>query len=136
MAYDVHITRRQYWIDDGDDISLEEWKSYVASDPEMRMDGHATWSDQEITLRVDDESIAVWLAHPDRRPSDNLVYLMLYRGNIDLASPDKPILIKMAAIARALSARVQGDELEIYGEDGEQIGIELPNYIPADEDDK
>ena len=36
MGSDVPIMRRRVWLDDGNDITLEEWKAYVATDPDMR----------------------------------------------------------------------------------------------------
>ena len=39
MGYDVHITRAEHWTEsDSTPIGLDEWLSYVGSDPEMRLD--------------------------------------------------------------------------------------------------
>lgn len=32
MGYELHITRRKQWFDDGDDIAKEEFVAYVRSD--------------------------------------------------------------------------------------------------------
>ncbi len=37
MGYDLHITRRAHWSDDGDDISAEESLALVATDPELQL---------------------------------------------------------------------------------------------------
>ena len=43
MGYDIHITRQENWYDDDKSlqITLGEWKEYVDSDPEMRLDNFA-----------------------------------------------------------------------------------------------
>ena len=34
MGYEIHITRKTEWFDEyGPEISLEDWKAYIASDP-------------------------------------------------------------------------------------------------------
>jgi hypothetical protein len=37
MGYNIHITRRKEWSDDGDDISLGEWLDVVRHDPELSL---------------------------------------------------------------------------------------------------
>ncbi|NYH26059.1 hypothetical protein GGD40_005630 [Paraburkholderia bryophila] len=39
-------------------------------------------------------------------------------GNVVVKNPDTAILLKMWLIAQKLGARVQGDDCEIYGVDG------------------
>lgn len=61
MGYEVHITRKGDWFEDGGlAITIEEWKRYVASDPEMRLDGFAevTTPDGSV-LRVESPGISV-----------------------------------------------------------------------------
>ena len=42
MGYEIHITRKMEWFDKGGpNISLEDWKAYISSDPDMRLDGYA-----------------------------------------------------------------------------------------------
>jgi hypothetical protein len=42
VGYDVHITRAGESSDsEATPITLDEWLAYVASDPEMRLDGFA-----------------------------------------------------------------------------------------------
>ena len=63
MGYEVHITRRQHWLDeDGPAIGLNEWLKVVHSDPEMHYEGptkeealaagNATNPDEEILRKV------------------------------------------------------------------------------------
>lgn len=121
MGYDVHITRRPNWFDqDGDAITPDEWLACVASDPEMRLDGFAQagLADGSV-LRVDDPSMAVWIGHPQHGQRDGMAWLWLGRGCIDAKNPDEPTLGKMWRIAQALGAQVQGDDGEYYGEHGQ-----------------
>lgn len=123
MGYEVHITRKANWLDDeGPAISLEEWKSYIASDPDMRLDGYAEAPvGNGHVLRVEDEGLAVWTAHPNNGVNHNMAWFHPSSGGIAAKNPDAAILRKMYEIAQALGARVVGDEEEEYGPDGEII---------------
>lgn len=103
MGYDLHITRRVNWTDDnGPIISADEWRMYVQSDPELRMDeslgGH----------------FAVWSGNSKHE----IPWLAWCNGNIGSKNPDPPLIRKMAALALALDAVVQGDDGENYNQDG------------------
>lgn len=43
MGYELHIIRRSDWENDNEpsDITLEAWKQYVSSDPELEFDKQA-----------------------------------------------------------------------------------------------
>lgn len=123
MGYDVHITRRQQWFDsDKPEITIEEWLALVASDSEMRLDGspEAMLPDGG-TLRHEDPSLAVWVRYSGHMVGRNMAWLWLWRGNIVAKNPDEEIRSKMWRLAQALHARVQGDELELYGSDGQPL---------------
>jgi len=50
MGYEVHITRKECWFDsEGPKISMAEWRSYVADDPELDLKSTAT-SMPELSL--------------------------------------------------------------------------------------
>ena len=116
MGYDVHITRKKDWSDkDGPEINLEEWVATVRSDPEMRLDGAA----EAVTpsgdrLRYENEGLAVWTGHARHEG-----WFDYRRGRIVVENPDQEVLGKMYAIAQRLSARVVGDEGEVYDDKGE-----------------
>jgi hypothetical protein len=120
LGYELHITRKQGWSDeDGPIITQAEWEAYIASDPELRLDGYA-----EVTmptgskLRVTPPGIAVWTAHPD--PSSGPAWITLgSSGNVRARNPDRALIRKMCQIAQQLGARVMGDDGEIYGGDGQ-----------------
>ena len=111
MGYDVHVTRPSPWFaKDGLEISLDEWIVTVKSDPEMRLDGVAEASTPSgDRLRYESEGLAVWTGYPDRR------------GRVVVKNPDQRVLRKMWSVAQGLSAKVEGDEGETYGENGNPI---------------
>lgn len=99
MGYDIHITRKEYWVDeDGPTINLEEWLAYVASDPDLR-------------LSPESKSMALMAVPGSKYPT---AWLDWDRGDIYTKNPDEPILAKMLLIASALGAKVQGDDGEFY----------------------
>lgn len=127
MGYDIHITRRAEWCGEGEpEISLAEWLAYVENDPEIRLDGYAQADLQDgSVLRIDDPSMAVWVAHPDH--GDGVAWIWWSRGNVQAKNPDEPTLRKMWAIAQAFGAKVQGDEGELY----DSVGRMIPQDSPA-----
>ena len=126
MGYDVHITRKAHWFDEeGDEISLEEWTNYVNSSPDMRLDGFAEAETPEGTLRVEREGLSVWLGYSGHEPHGNMAWFDYFEGNIKVKNPDEEILKKMYQIARSLNAKVQGEECEEYGENGQSNWEEL-----------
>lgn len=121
MGYEIHITRKTEWFDeDGPEISLEDWKAYIASDPEMRLDGYAeaTMENGDV-FRTEHDGIAVWTAYSGHGVDGNMAWLYPGSCGIVAKNPDREILAKMFEIAQALGARVVGDEGEEYGTDGE-----------------
>lgn len=120
MGYDLHITRKENWFDDDPVITLEEWLAYVEGDPEMRHDGLAEASvGSDKTLRVVDDGICVWTAYSGGDRGTDVAWITWDQGNIVAKNPDREIRRKMWAIAQFFRAQVQGDEQELYGEDGE-----------------
>ena len=122
MGYDVHITRKQEWFsEDGDEITLEEWKGYVASDREMRLDGFAETKTDDGVLRTENEGLSVWVAYSRNGIEGNMAWFDYSRGNIVVKNPDEEVLKKMFTISKALNAKVQGDDGETYDEKGQPI---------------
>jgi len=111
MGYNLHITRKQNWYDEGNDISIEEWGNYVRGDQEMRMDNfaEAKTTDGNV-IRTEEKGLAVWIAYNEQ------AWLSYSRGNIEAKNPDKEIIKKLISIAKVLKARVVGDEGEEYAE--------------------
>lgn len=114
MGYDVHITRKQEWLDeDGPRILEDEWQAYVASDPEMVITGFAeATTPQAETIRVTHPLLTEWRGHSSHLP----IWFSYFSGNLVVKNPDEECLAKMRQIATRLNARVQGDEGEFYDE--------------------
>jgi hypothetical protein len=75
VGYDVHITRAEHWVDSEEHpISLPEWLRYVASDPEMRLDGVSIAHDPKGNpiLAIESEGLAVWTAYSKHEPKGNM----------------------------------------------------------------
>lgn len=122
MGYDIHITRKEHWSDDGPEITLAEWQAYIASDIEMRLDGYAEAAlGDGKTLRVENEGLSVWKAYPHHGTNGNMAWFDFRSGNVVVKNPDEQILAKMWLIAQKLRAQVQGDEGECYDADGNVI---------------
>lgn len=130
MGYDVHITRKPFWADDeGLAITLEDWLSFVQSDPEMRADGYAEANTPEGSLRIEEPGIAVWTAYSRHDEQGNMAWFSHFEDHVSVKNPDPEILRKMHQIAQNLDAKVQGDEGEEYDADGKVIADE-PNQPP------
>lgn len=102
MGYDLHISRRRWWADDAtsDAITFADWSQYVASDPEIQPD------------RENEPTDFLFLAHPERP-----IPLWWREGEVYTKNPDAITIAKLVQIAKALGARVLGDDNEIYGVD-------------------
>ena len=121
LGYNVHITRAQNWYESEENpISLDEWKAYIESDPEMRLDGFAKVMTPDGILRYENEGLAVWKLH-SRHGAGGKAWINWSRSQIDVKNPDVEMHCKMFAIATALAARVQGDEGELYDARGKMV---------------
>ncbi len=98
MGYDLHITRRKSWLDEGDDITKQEFSALVRSDPEFTFpsemgDDYAEWK----SPKTEYESWLCW-----------------QEGRLQTKNPEPEFIEKMVTVARALGAKVQGDDEEVY----------------------
>jgi hypothetical protein len=130
MGYDIHITRAEEWSEsEANPITLDEWRAYVASDPEMRIDGFAETKTLDGTvLRLEGEGLTVWTAWPGEAEDDH-AWLECRLGRITVKNPDPLVLAKMCAIADRLGARVQGDEGEYYPESLDPEAMQDPEEL-------
>jgi hypothetical protein len=121
MGYDVHITRAEDWTEShAHPITLDEWKAYIRSDAEMRLDNRAeakTTSGE--TIAIESPGLAVWVRWKKDGVEGGHAWFSYDDGAITVKDPDRDLLRKMFKIAVALKARVQGDEWEIYDKNGE-----------------
>jgi hypothetical protein len=116
MGYDIHITRADEWTESkSTPITLDEWKCYVASDPEFRMDNYAeATTPKGDTIRVESEGLSVWMAYSKHGHGGGMAWFDYYDGEIVVKNADEEIRSKMKAIARHLGAKVVGDDGEEY----------------------
>ena len=119
MGYDLHITRRDDWWEDGENIPEADWKALVESDPTLTMTGSVSATTPDGSkISYDSPLLAEW-AHDDASiPFD------FRSGRVVVKNPDGPILAKMIEIAESLDAKVVGDEGEVYSKT-ETHGIAL-----------
>ncbi|MCI3277002.1 hypothetical protein [Streptomyces cylindrosporus] len=107
MGYDIHITRRQdRWDEDGSEIAAHEWQAVVESDADLSMipappgwSGPSQWS-------------AVLTTHPDEERLGTALHGA--SGEIGAKNPSDILIAKMRQAAKALNARLQGDDGEYY----------------------
>jgi hypothetical protein len=117
MGFELHITRREDAYDDEPelDIALAEWLTYVAADPEFRLDNFAQVELPDGgKLRTEEEGIAVWTAYSRDGIGQNHAWFTYYKGSVDVKNPDQEIINKMVEVAAALGARVVDDEGTVY----------------------
>jgi len=112
-GYDLHITRAAEWaLSSKHPISELEWKAAVASDGQLQMDTTATAENPKAheVIQVLNPLMASWV---DPRSKEKH-YFYYFRGEITVKNPSKSAIAKMKAVAKKLSARVQGDDGEWY----------------------
>jgi hypothetical protein len=116
MSYDVYITRKTYsWDEEGPEISLAEWLAVVNADPEMEWDANpGARPDDASMLRTERERLWVWTAYSHHDEGADYAWFAYENGNIVVTNADPEIVCKMWSLAQALSAKVQGDNGEIY----------------------
>jgi hypothetical protein len=104
MGVELHITRAEHWSENDDQqIGVDEWLAYVASDPELRL-----WPENG-------PHFVRWLG----KSAYEEPWLEWSQGNIDSKWPDSALYCKMLEIARALGAKVQDDDGTCYSTVGE-----------------
>ena len=99
MGYDIYITRKQHWFDeDGPEISESEWLDVASRHRELlRLAGT-----HDFELRK---------AQASR-------YLFYSSGQIFMKKPTREALMLMISLSKELKAHVQGEEGELYQENG------------------
>ncbi|HBF35454.1 TPA: hypothetical protein DDW35_12905 [Candidatus Sumerlaeota bacterium] len=122
MGYDLHITRKGNWSENGPDIALEEWVRRAESDPSLQItDSFSADFSDGSRLTYSSEGLALWNGHS----SENPIPFDFRGGQIVVKNPDEEIVQKMVLLAGELDATVQGDE-------GEKYPLEKEAVSPAD----
>jgi hypothetical protein len=114
MGYDLHITRRTDWSDDGQqsvDISINEWLAYVEQDKELELsDEYWVKVPGSQTESHVSPGYCKWTKHPNGFEA----YFAFSDGSISEKNPDDFTIKKMYLMSKILNAYLQGDDGEIY----------------------
>jgi hypothetical protein len=121
MGYDLHITRAPYsWSDNaGHQILEAEWLAVVQADSELRM-----------ATPDDDYHMTGMVLWSRKFEGYGGPWFCWDRGNVYSKNPNAAIVAKMVQLAVLLSARVQGDDGEVYLDDGgvlREDGVRAPD---------
>jgi hypothetical protein len=98
MSYSLHITRKENWSGEGSVISESEWKEVLKKHPEF------------VPAPVQPSNVFYW-ENPDTKVQYPFYF---WRGNVDIDHADDIVTKKAKEIAHDLSAKVQGDDGEVY----------------------
>lgn len=102
MGYDFHVTRKEYWCDEaGPEISLDEWISYAHNDGQIQADPDNSGDENWVVVLGAGYWPLWWRA----------------TGELYTKNPGDAMIHKLISIGNALSARVLGDNDEIYRKD-------------------
>ena len=98
MGYDLRITRKETWTDTGNEISIDEFERYLKTDiefsyPSKMGPNYAEW-------KSPNSSYTSWLCWDS--------------GDVYTKNPEPEFIDKMESVAKALQAKVVGDDGEIY----------------------
>ena len=118
MGYELHITRREHWAEEEtEDISFDEWVTYVNNDRELNLTNRYDIKIGSETWFHNSPGFCEWNAHPTKKQPNEKPWFSYWKGCIDTKNPDTPTIGKMIQIAAALNAKVLGDDGEIYTEE-------------------
>ncbi len=107
MSYDLHIIRTDKWLDaESNPITKSDVDHLLSSEPDLQ------WSTTDYVDMRDTKNgtinryfMILWNGDP---------VFWWYKAEIRCSNPQKAQIIKMVQIARALDAKVVGDEEEEY----------------------
>lgn len=111
MAYNIHITAADgWWESESNPISLHQLKEYVSHAHDLREESSpgATNPVTGEVIRIPDEYTFTW------KSDDNVYWFHFNKGRITFRYTDDIQISKAKEIAKALNAKVQGDEEELY----------------------
>jgi hypothetical protein len=106
VGYDVHLVRTEQWFDsESNPVTKADVDRILASDPTLR------WSDTDyVEMSEDDGSVTQYfLINWNGEP-----VFWWYKSEIQCKNPSEAQLLKLVDLAKALDARVLGDDGEQY----------------------
>ncbi|RZG88121.1 hypothetical protein EXE23_00365 [Acinetobacter venetianus] len=97
-GYNVYITKKEFYLNDGECITKQEWNTYLETDPTITVDIQN--SEEDFLVSIDEQEFSLWYDH----------------NSCDLLTknPTPEAIGKMIKISKKLKATVQGEESEIY----------------------
>jgi hypothetical protein len=120
MGYNLHITRQEHWAEDEKldlHITLNEWLAYVNSDEELTLnptaysytkkDGETFYPPGFADWTGNKNVIGAWFDYTD--------------GRIESKNPEQETINKMKQIAKALNAKLMGDDGETYDLNSDKV---------------
>ena len=114
MGYDLHIHRADEWYDaETNPITLDEWYAWVEQQLDFELETESYVAYTDVTVHP-----ATWTGHSI---GEGVPFWWGPDGEIVLKGVDNETIRKMVEVADALGARVQGDDGEFYGVDGEPL---------------
>ncbi|WP_324625408.1 hypothetical protein [Acinetobacter sp. MD2(2019)] len=97
-GYNIYITKKEFYLNDGKCITKEEWNTYLKSDPTIKVDIQN--SEDDFLVSLGGQEFSLWY---DYNACDLLT-----------KNPTPEAIKKMIDISKKLKATVQGEESEIY----------------------
>ena len=97
-GYNVYITKKEFYLNDGECITKQEWSTYLETDPTITVDIQN--SEEDFLVSIDEQEFSLWY---DRNSWELLT-----------KNPTPEAIGKMIDISKKLKATVQGEESEIY----------------------
>lgn len=98
-GYDVHVTKKEHWTDENDIcINKADWKKYLETNSSIQVD-HDSIEDSYLVY-INNDEYAMWID---------------YKGcDLMTKNPNTEFINKLIEISKALDAKVQGDDGEVY----------------------
>jgi hypothetical protein len=106
MAYDLHVVRTEDWTEAaGAPITKQDVDALIAADAEL------AWSTTDYVDMRDDAGAVTryWMISWRGQPC-----FWWYRDQMECSGPEEAQIAKLVQMARALGARVVGDDGETY----------------------
>ncbi|MCU4415176.1 hypothetical protein KTH71_14215 [Acinetobacter sp. WU_MDCI_Axc73] len=97
-GYNVYITKKEFYLNDGTCITKQEWNTYLETDPAIKVDIQN--SENDFLVSIGEQEFSLWFDY-------NFCDLLT-------KNPSPEALSKMIEISKKLKATVQGEESEIY----------------------
>lgn len=109
MGYDLSITRADSFMNTLESpISEEDWLKVAKADPSLRLSTDDYFDRSAADGRTERFHPWLWIEHPEQPP------LWFVDGAVTTKNPDDATISKLVQLARALNARVIGEEDEEY----------------------